>query len=202
MYFLFEFDYVSDLVFTFLPGSKWLILPIVRQNCSIVPWRCRAVFPRHALHEKGSQRQKGVGPLVSSQERRALLAPLINRLSSACQPFIVPPSVYIGFPLFVFLGRRSGDVFDALAGKRDACLLGELFCQHPVLPGPALPPHRAPRPDPPVVCPGFGIVRLVICQASLSKNNSTKLFTESRIFKMFKQNANLLPTQIARHLLH
>ena len=36
-------------------------------------------FPGHALHEEGLQRQIGVGTLVSSQERRALLVPLINR---------------------------------------------------------------------------------------------------------------------------
>ena len=35
-------------------------------------------IPGHALHEKGLQRQ-GDGPLVSSQEERALLVPLINR---------------------------------------------------------------------------------------------------------------------------
>ena len=37
-----------------------------------------AVFPGHALHEKGLQKQKGVVPLVSSQEERALLVPVIN----------------------------------------------------------------------------------------------------------------------------
>ena len=36
-------------------------------------------LPGHALLEKGVQRQRGVGPLVSSQEQRALLVPLINR---------------------------------------------------------------------------------------------------------------------------
>ena len=45
-------------------------------------------IPGHALHEKGLQRQKGVGPLVGSQERRALLVPLINRLSTAYQPLV------------------------------------------------------------------------------------------------------------------
>ena len=35
--------------------------------------------PGHALHEKGLQRQIGVGTLVSSQERRALAVPLISR---------------------------------------------------------------------------------------------------------------------------
>ena len=37
-------------------------------------------FPGHALHEKGLQRQIGVGTLVGSQERRALAVPLTNRL--------------------------------------------------------------------------------------------------------------------------
>ena len=35
--------------------------------------------PGHALHEKGSQRQKSVVPLVGSQEQRAPLVPVINR---------------------------------------------------------------------------------------------------------------------------
>ena len=39
----------------------------------------KIVFPGHALHEKGLQRQKGVGPLVNSQERRAAVVPVINR---------------------------------------------------------------------------------------------------------------------------
>ena len=37
------------------------------------------LIPGHALHEKGLQRQKSVGTLVSNQERRALAVPLINR---------------------------------------------------------------------------------------------------------------------------
>ena len=37
------------------------------------------VVPGHALHEKGLQRHNGVGPLVSSQEERALAVLLINR---------------------------------------------------------------------------------------------------------------------------
>ena len=37
-----------------------------------------SLFPGHALREKGLQRQKGVGPLVSSKEQRALLVPLVN----------------------------------------------------------------------------------------------------------------------------
>ena len=39
----------------------------------------RSPFFGHALHERGLQRQKGDGPLVSSQELRVLLVPMINR---------------------------------------------------------------------------------------------------------------------------
>ena len=48
----------------------------------------------HALHEMGLQRQKDVGPLVSSQEQRGLLVPRLNRGSTAG---FVSLSVYIGF---------------------------------------------------------------------------------------------------------
>ena len=36
-------------------------------------------IPERALHEKGLQRQKGVVPLVGSQEHRALLVPVMNQ---------------------------------------------------------------------------------------------------------------------------
>ena len=37
------------------------------------------MIPGHALHEKGLQRQIGVGTLVNNQQRRALAVPVINR---------------------------------------------------------------------------------------------------------------------------
>ena len=41
---------------------------------------CTYVFiPGHALHGKGFKKQTGVGPLVSSQKRRAAVFPRINR---------------------------------------------------------------------------------------------------------------------------
>ena len=130
------------------------------------PWCVRVLdstgIPGHALHEKGLQRQKGVGPLVSSQEQRALLVPVINR----CQP-VVNRGFCSRIGLHrISLVRASGEtfrrrVFDALEGTRDACLLGEQFCRRPVLPDPAPPPRRAPRPDPPVVCPGFGFDKFI-----------------------------------------
>ena len=64
--------------------------------------------PGYALHGKNLQKQTGVGPMVSSQERRALFVPRFNRLQTACQPVILfPHSVYIGFRLFVLLERRQ-----------------------------------------------------------------------------------------------
>ena len=65
----------------------------------------------------------------------------------------------------ISLVRASGGVFgtcvfDALEGTTDGRLLGEPFCRRPVLPGPAPPLRRAlPQPEPPVVCPGFGLDR-------------------------------------------
>ena len=115
------------------------------------------IVPGHALHEKGLQRQIGVGTLVSSQERRALLVPLINRGSTAR---FVPPSVYIGFPLFVLPKRRSGQL-SSIAWRARGTFVS--WANRPVgvrLPVPALPRRAPPRPDPPVVCPGFGFDRL------------------------------------------
>ena len=43
-------------------------------------------------------------------------------------------------------------------GGYEECLsLGDQFCWHPVLPDPTPQPRRAPRPEPPVVCPCFGL---------------------------------------------
>ena len=41
------------------------------------------MVPRYALHEKDLIRQKGFGPLVSSQEERALLVPLVKHEKAA-----------------------------------------------------------------------------------------------------------------------
>ena len=52
-------------------------------------------------------------------------------------------------------------VFDALEGTRDGCVLHGQTGPRPTLPGqpsPAAPPCAA-RPDPPVVCPGFGFYK-------------------------------------------
>ena len=142
---------------------------------------------------------------------------MINRCSTAG---FVPPSVYIGFRLFVLLGRRGNVssilwrvrgrlvswanssvgiqscptpprhpavrsvptrqryvrvldstgtnyivraseemfrtvVFDTLVGTRNTCFLGEPNRRRPFRPS-----HAPFRPDPPVVCSGFGLGKL------------------------------------------
>ena len=62
----------------------WRILVRVKTN-----WARMKKIPGHAVHEKGLQRQIGVGTLVSSQKERALLVPVINRLSTAGQPRVL-----------------------------------------------------------------------------------------------------------------
>ena len=124
------------------------------------------LFPDMPCMKKVYRDKKAsVGPLVSSQEQRGLLIrpgdkPQINRLSTTVQPFVVFLSS-IGLNM-ISLVRASGGMFrrrflEALGGTKDARFLGELFCRRPDLPGPAPPPRRAPRSDPPVVCPGFGL---------------------------------------------
>ena len=131
------------------------------------------------MHEKGLQRQIAVGTLVNSQQRRALAVPVINRGQTGYQPVInrlstgrfVPPPVYLGFPLFVLAKRRSEQLFTAPWRARGTVAfradrnVGTLFC-----PGsPRLAVRYAPcRPDPPVVCPGFGLDRFWTRQVRLS----------------------------------
>ena len=103
----------------------------------------------------------------AARNKERFSSPRINRVSTGCQPVVLFSSIGLHR---ISLVRASGEtfrrrVFDALGGTRDACLLGELFCRRPVLPDPAPPPRRAPRPDPPVVCPGFGLDRFFRVQA-------------------------------------
>ena len=105
-------------------------------------------FPGHALYEKGLQRQKGIGPLVGSQERRALLAPVLNRSQTACQPLILfSHSVEMEFCLFVLLERRSGDVSSMPWGVRGT-LVSWAYSSVGVPSCPAPPRCPAVRPDP------------------------------------------------------
>ena len=59
-------------------------------------------------------------------------------------------------------------VFDALEDTRDGCVLRGETRRRSILPGPPCPaaPLCAARPDPPVVCPGFGFGRFVLHRIS------------------------------------
>ena len=109
------------------------------------------------MHEIGLQRQIAVGTLVHSQQRRALLVPRSNRWSTTG---FVPPPVYMGFPLFVLAKRHSGQMFTVpwrargTVGSQADRIVGTLSCS--ASPRPAVR-HAPCRPDPPVVCPGFGL---------------------------------------------
>ena len=73
-------------------------------------------FPGHALHEKGLQRQIGVGTLVNSQQRRALAVPVIPRINRWSNGRFVPSAVYIEFPLCVLAKRRSEQLLHCAGG--------------------------------------------------------------------------------------
>ena len=112
-------------------------------------------FFGHALHDTDLQGQTSIDPVVSSQERRGAVVPRINRVSLSSS---------IGLH-GISCVRASEETFrtvafDALVRKEDGCFLGGPSRRRPVLPFPA-PPRRTavrrPSPDPPVVCPGFGL---------------------------------------------
>ena len=111
------------------------------------------------MHEKGLQRQIGVGTLVNSQQRSALAVPVINRGSTGR---FVPPSVYIGFPLFVLAKRRPGQ-FLQCAGGSERLLASKATgmsapCSAQRCPA---PPSALRRADPtrPLLCPSIGLDR-------------------------------------------
>ena len=97
--------------------------------------------PGHALHEKGLQRQIGVGTQVSSQERRAAVVPQINWTSN--RTF----RSSIGFHR-ISLVRASGKTFRTIVwGARGAVVSwANRSVGVPSCPAPPLPAVR--RPDP------------------------------------------------------
>ena len=78
----------------FSKDRKWGIPPHSKPNIAAAEiGMCSTLFdlqiPGNALHENGLQRRKSAGTLVSSQERRAAVVPVINRWSTA--GFVPPP---------------------------------------------------------------------------------------------------------------
>ena len=86
----------------------------------------------------------------------------MNQLSAAGQPMVLH---------IILLVRASGASFrrrflDALEKLGKLVSWANKLCLHPVLPDPAPPPRNAPRPDPPVVCPGLGLVLFSFASSS------------------------------------
>ena len=101
----------------------------------------------------GLQRQKGDGPLVSSQEQKTLLVPVINRLSTAYQPLVnrswCSSIGLITISIVRAFGKTSRKRFCISDAWGGTSLLGEMFCRRSVLPGATPPPRRiAVRLDP------------------------------------------------------
>ena len=109
---------------------------------------CIGKFPDMPCMKKGftkTQRRRSTGlqPGTKSAFRPAD-KPLINRLSTGrC----VPPSVYIGFRLFVLLEKRSGDV-SSMHWRLRGTLVSWANCSVGVPSCPAPPRRHAVRPDP------------------------------------------------------
>ena len=126
-----------------MQGTSWNLMP------NILGKLFHISFPGHALHEKDLQRQKGDSPLVSSQEQRELLVPvikpLINRSSTArC----VPPTFYIGFRFFVLLERHKETCLRCHGGCGGRLSPGQtiLSASRPARPRPAVPMCAPTRP--------------------------------------------------------
>ena len=150
-------------------------------------------------------------PADQTQSKRALCSPIgfpdrpcmkkvykdkkrDGPLSSAYQPVVNRPLCSSIDLNGISLVRASGGtfrrcVFDVLKGMRDAYLLGEMFCRRPVLPGLAPLLRYAPRPDLPVVCPGFGFdkyKRLRLFVLLKSRPKSCRRFLEGKRVRCFR----------------
>ena len=149
------------------PATKSARGPAVKPLVNRASTACQPlVFPGHALHEKGLQRQIAVSTLVNSQQRRALAVPRLNRWSTAGQPLVNRLFCSLSGLHRISFVRACEETFrtvvkvpwrdrGTVAFEADRNV-GTLVC-------PASPRATVRcalrRPDPPVVCPGFGLDR-------------------------------------------
>ena len=135
-----------------LGTSHWLLKLVVKNLILLwfpdMPCMKRVTKPKR---RRSTVRQPG-----TKRASRPADKLLIHRWSTAG---FVPRSVYIGFRLFVRLKTLKRCFVDALERTVDFCFLCKCFCWHPILPDPAPLLGQALRPEPPVVCLGFGFDR-------------------------------------------
>ena len=154
---------------------------------------CHDMISEDNLHEKVVKIRIGVGPLVSSQERRAAGVLQINRASTnRC----VSSSVYTEFRLFVFPKRRL-EQFSSISrrsgGQIERCSPGRSD------PSPTCPAHLRPASPPCAALlrtardmyAGFRIERL-------TSYNFPALYTNKQTFKY---NGSKLPHNMHSTLL-
>ena len=125
------------------------------------------------VYRDNGRRCSGQQPATKSAIRPAD-KPLVNCGSTAG---FVPPPVYIGFPLFVLLKNRSREISSVPWWKRGTDV--SWASRTVEVPFGAAWPSFAdapPRPEPPVVCPGFGFGRWIFpnmpCRKGFSKTNN------------------------------
>ena len=169
----------------------------------------RQVVPGHALHEKGftkTNKRRSIGQQPGTKSgRRPADKPRINRGSTArC----VPPSVYIGFRLFV-LPRIVQDIClrcpGNLGGQRSGCLLGRPTHRHPIsCPAPlrpAAPPCAAP-PRPARGMSGFGLdkLRWVYTRLVVGRGQTNNCFVPPRIHSRARREQGTIRQAADREL--
>ena len=72
--------------------------------------------------------KKNVGPLVGSQEQRALLVPRLSRGLTAINPQLCSSFALQRLSFFRASEEKTKRVLDALGGTREVCFLGKQFC--------------------------------------------------------------------------
>ena len=106
------------------------------------------LFPGHALHEKGLQRQKGDVPLVGSQEERALLVSVTKRLSAAGQSRVLFLHRFTwDFACSCFRGNVQATCLRCFGGCGEGLFPRRtvLLANSPARPRPATPPCAPTR---------------------------------------------------------
>ena len=113
---------------------------IVARKRILIPPSLNRSIPKRALHEKGLQRQTSARTLFSSQERRALLVPLMNRILDGRQPLVVFLHRFTyDFGCSCFRRIIQNNCFRCFGIKRVGRLLGEPNHRRPVSLRPGLP---------------------------------------------------------------
>ena len=137
------------------------------------------LFSGHALREKGLQKQKGAGPMVSSREQRAAVVPPMNRASTGRQPLVkrikVLSSSLYGMSFVRTFERTYLTIISGfLNRKKGGYLLGTRWKI-------ASPSARAPQRSAPPCRPRSWFVRVWDSTASIFKSEDRRSLSSKQI---------------------